>query len=154
MRATYEYDARGELPPVKLHWHQGENKPDLWKSGAIPRWESGVLFVGARGMLLASYDKRVLLPEEKFRDFAHPKPFIAKSLGHYAEWIHACKTGAPTTCNFEYAGWLTEANHLGNVAYRAGKKLEWDAAKLYATNAPEAEPFIRRDYRKGWNLGS
>jgi predicted dehydrogenase len=154
MHATYEYGSRGELPPVKLHWHQGENKPDLWKSGAIPRWESGVLFVGARGMLLASYDKRVLLPEEKFRDFAPPKEFIPKSLGHYAEWIHACKTGSPTTCNFEYAGWLTEANHLGNVAYRSGKKLEWDAAKLYATNAPEAEPFIRRDYRKGWNLGS
>ena len=54
--------------------------------------------------------------------------------------------------NFEYAGWLTEANHLGNVAYRAGKKLEWDPVKLAATNAPEAEPFIRREYRKGWSL--
>ena len=81
-----------------------------------------------------------------------PQPFIPKSLGHYAEWIHACKTGSPTTCNFEYAGWLTEANHLGNVAYRAGKKLEWDPAKLQATNAPEADPFIRREYRKGWTL--
>ena len=118
------------------------------------KWDSGVLFVGAKGMLLSSYDKHVLLPEKDFRDFVRPKPFIPKSLGHYAEWIHACKTGAPTTCNFEYAGWLTEANHLGNVAYRAGKKLEWDAAKLYATNAPEAEPFIRREYRKGWTLGS
>ena len=111
-----------------------------------------VLFVGAKGMLQASYDKRVLMPEKDFRDFVHPKESIPKSLGHYAEWIHACKTGSPTTCNFEYAGWLTEANHLGNVAYRAGKKLEWDAAKIYATNAPEAEPFIRREYRKGWNL--
>ena len=70
------------------------------------------------------------MPEKEFRDFKRPEPFIPKSLGHHAEWIHACKTGAPTTCNFEYAGWLTEANHLGNVAYRAGKKLEWDAAKL------------------------
>ena len=81
-----------------------------------------------------------------------PEPIIPKSIGHYAEWIHAAKTGAPTTCNFEYAGWLTEANHLGNVAYRTGKKLEWDAAKLYARNAPDAEPYIRREYRKGWML--
>ena len=139
--------------PVKLHWYQGEDKPEPWQTGAIPKWDSGVLFVGDKGMLLASYDKHLLLPEKDFRDFTPPKPFIPKSLGHYAEWIHACKTGSPTTCNFEYAGWLTEANHLGNVAYRAGKKLEWDAAKLCAPNAPEAEPFIRRDYRKGWTLG-
>jgi hypothetical protein len=41
---------------------------------------------------------------------------------------------------------------LGNVAYRAGKKLQWDADKLYPPNAPEAERFIRREYRKGWTL--
>ncbi len=81
-----------------------------------------------------------------------PPATISKSIGHHAEWIHACKTGAPTTCNFGYSGWLTEANHLGNVAYRASKKLEWDPVKLYATNAPEAEPFLRREYRKGWTL--
>jgi len=153
MRVTYEYGQRSELPPVKMHWYQGEDKPVPWQTGAIPKWDSGVLFVGEKGMLLAKYDKNILLPEKDFRDFVHPREFIPKSLGHYAEWIHACKTGSPTTCNFEYAGWLTEANHLGNVAYRTGKKLEWDAAKLYAPNAPEAEPFIHRDYRKGWTLG-
>ena len=103
-------------------------------------------------MLLSDYGKHVLLPENDFRDFKRPEPSIPKSLGHHAEWIHACKTGAPTTCNFEYAGRLTEANHLGNVAYRAGKTLEWDAAALHAPNAPEAEPFLRREYRKGWSL--
>jgi len=153
MRATYEYAARGELPAVRMHWYQGQEKPELWKTGAIPRWDSGALFVGKQGMLLASYDKHVCLPEKDFRDFSPPKPFIPRSIGHHAEWIHACKTGAPTTCNFEYAGWLTEANHLGNVAYRTGTKLEWDAAKLCAVNAPEADRFIRRDYRKGWTLG-
>ena len=81
-----------------------------------------------------------------------PEPTIPKSLGHHAEWLHACKTGAPTTCNFEYAGWLTEANHLGNVAFRAGRRLEWNAAELRATNAPEADPFLRREYRSGWQL--
>jgi predicted dehydrogenase len=153
MRVTYEYGPRGAMPPVKLHWYQGEEKPERWRTGAIPKWDSGVLFVGDKGMLLASYDKNLLLPENYFRDFTPPKPFIPKSLGHHAEWIHACKTGSPTTCNFEYAGWLTEANHLGNVAYRVGKKLEWDAVKLCVPNASEAEPYIRRDYRKGWTLG-
>ena len=63
----------------------------------------------------------------------------------------ACKGGKPTLANFDYAGWTTEANHLGNVAYRVGKKLQWDAAAMKATNAPEADRFIRREYRKGWD---
>ena len=104
-------------------------------------------------MLLSDYGKHKLLPEDKFKDFQRPTPTIPKSIGHHAEWIRACKTGEPTTCNFEYAGWLTEANHLGNVAYRTGKKLQWDAKNLRATNAPEAEPFIRRQPRKGWSIG-
>jgi predicted dehydrogenase len=152
MSVTYEYGPRGELPPVKLHWYQGEAKPEPWRTGAIPKWDNGVLFVGAKGMLLANYSRYVLLPEKEFHDFVPPKPFISRPRGHHAEWILACKTGSPTSCNFEYSGWLTEANHLGNVAYRAGKKLTWDADKLYAPNAPEAEPFIRREYRKGWTL--
>ena len=72
--------------------------------------------------------------------------------GHHAEWLHACKTGAPTTCNFEYAGWLTEANHLGNVAFRAGEKLTWDPTKLEAQGTPQAAEYIKRAYRKGWKL--
>lgn len=152
MHATYEYGARGTQPPVTLHWHQGEMKPRLFTDKKIPQWGSGVLFIGDRGMLLADYGKHILLPEDSYKDFERPKPFIPESLGHHAEWIHACKTGAPTTCNFEYAGALTEANHLGNVAYRVGKKLKWDTAKLKVTNAPEAQRFIKREYRKGWKL--
>jgi predicted dehydrogenase len=152
MKATYQYGQRGELPPVRLTWYQGTYKPAIWQEAGIPQWPNGVLFVGEKGMVLADYSKHTLLPEAKFTDFQRPEPFIPKSLGHYAEWIHACKTGAPTTCNFEYAGWLTEANHLGNVAFRAGKKLEWDARNLRATNAPEIEPLIHRKYRKGWKL--
>jgi predicted dehydrogenase len=153
MHATYEYGARGEMPPVRLMWHQGEHKPEIWTAGGIPQWDSGALFIGTNGrMLLADYDKHVLLPEKDFADFKRPEPFIPKSLGHHAEWIHACKTGDPTTCNFDYAGWLTEANHLGNVAYRAGQKLKWDSANLRATNTRAADPFIRREYRKGWTL--
>jgi hypothetical protein len=153
MHATYEYGARGEMPPVRLTWHQGEDKPEIWTAKGIPQWDSGVLFIGTNGrMLLSDYSKHLLLPEKDFADFKRPEPFIPKSLGHHAEWIHACKTGAPTTCNFDYAGWLTEANHLGNVAYRAGQKLVWDSAKMRASNTRAAEQFIRREYRKGWTL--
>jgi predicted dehydrogenase len=152
MTATYEYGARGAMPAVKLTWYQGEEKPVLWKEKKIPSWDSGVLFVGSNGLLLADYGKHVLLPEEPFKDFKRPAPSLPESLGHHEEWIHACKTGAPTTCSFDYSGPLTEANHLGNVAYRVGKKLRWDTAALKATTAPEAERFLRREYRKGWSL--
>ncbi|APZ95284.1 Gfo/Idh/MocA family protein [Fuerstiella marisgermanici] len=152
MQVKYEYGARGDMPAVDVHWYQGDNKPKIWTDGKIPQWRSGVLFVGDNGMLLSDYGKHMILLDQKVQEFQRPEPFIPKSLGHHAEWIHAAKTGAPTTCNFEYAGWLTEANHLGNVAYRTGKKLEWDAAAMKATNAPEADQFIRREYRDGWSL--
>jgi predicted dehydrogenase len=152
MRAKYEYAARGDMPAVTLTWHQGTEKPALWTQKKIPQWSNGVLFVGDKGMILSDAGKHLLLPEKQFEGFKRPDPFIPKSLGHYAEWIHACKTGEPTASNFEYAGWLTEANHLGNVAYRAGKRLEWDPAAMKARNCPEADAFIRREYRKGWKL--
>jgi predicted dehydrogenase len=152
MSATYFYGARGEMPPVHLTWHQGENKPEIWRSGGIPKWDSGCLFIGSKGMLLSDYDKHLLLPEHDFAGFKSPEQTIPRSPGHHLEWINACKTGAPTSANFEYSGWLTEANHLGNVAFRAGKKLEWDPEKMAASNCPEADKFIHRQYRRGWVL--
>lgn len=152
MRAVYEFPKRGDLPAVKMTWHQGTSKPDLWNEGKIPKWGNGVLFIGSKGMLLSDYSKYQLLPEKQFEGFKAPEPFIPRVKSHYAEWIEACKTGKQTSCNFEYSGWLTESNHLGNVAYRVGKKLLWDAANIKATNCPEADKFIRREYRKGWQL--
>jgi predicted dehydrogenase len=152
MSAAFHYGPRGELPDVKVTWYQGVRKPDLWKQGKIPQWRDGVLFLGSKGMLLADYGKHVLLPEKEFADFKRPAKTISDSIGHHAEWLHACKTGAPTTCHFGYSGLLTEANHLGNVAYRAGKRIEWDAKTLRIPNAPEAEHFLGREYRDGWKL--
>ncbi|MEX0641994.1 MAG: Gfo/Idh/MocA family oxidoreductase, partial [Pirellulales bacterium] len=152
MTATYEFGPRGDLPEVKLHWYQGIYQPELITQQKIPQWGNGILFIGDDGLLLSDYMRHTLLPEDKYKDFKYPEQTIAKSIGHYKEWIHACKTGAPTTCNFGYAGRITEANHLGNVAFRLGKKLTWDADKLTVTNAPEAAPLIRREYRKGWTL--
>lgn len=152
MQVRYQYRANGSQPDLMLTWYQGSHKPEIWKAGGIPQWASGVLFVGERGMILADYAKHVVLLDPSVTRFERPPASIAASIGHHAEWIHACKTGAPTTCHFGYAGLLTEANHLGNVAYRVGKALEWDAAAMRATNAPEAEPFLHRTSRKGWTL--
>ncbi len=152
MWAAFHYGQRGDLPPVKVTWSQGTERPAALKEKKIPRWDSGVLFIGSKGMLLADYGKHVLLPEKDFAGFKYPTRTIPESIGHHAEWLRACKTGAATTCHFGYSGLLTEANHLGNVAYRAGKRLEWDARSMRIRNATEAEQFLGRDYRKGWKL--
>ncbi len=152
MSARYTYGPRGEMPAATVTWYQGKEKPELWHAGLIPKWDSGCLFIGSQGMLLADYGKHLLLPEDKFKDFQPPNPFIPESIGHHKEWIQACKTGDLTTCSFDYSGPLTEANHLGNVAYRTGRKIEWDPIHMKATNAPEAAKYIHRTYRKGWKL--
>ncbi len=103
-------------------------------------------------MMAMNYGQRALIPEERFADYQPPERSIPESIGHWAEWVAACKTGSPTGCNFDYAGALTETVLLGNVAFRAGKKLEWDGANLKATNCPEAERLVRREYRSGWTL--
>ncbi|HPC93738.1 MAG TPA: Gfo/Idh/MocA family oxidoreductase [Sedimentisphaerales bacterium] len=150
--ARQEYPARGDLPPVTLTWYNGGGYPALVKDRNVPPWPNGVLFIGSKGMLLADYGKHQLLPEAQFAGFAPPEPFIPNSIGHHREWIEACKTGGPTTCNFDYSGALTEAALLCNVALRTGRKLSWDAANLKAVGCPEADAYIRRPYRSGWTL--
>jgi predicted dehydrogenase len=153
MKVHYEFPARGRLPAVKMTWYQGATHPDIDPSRNLPTgWQSGILFIGERGMLLADYQKYVLLPESKFAGFKRPEQSIPASIGHHAEWVHACKTGAPTTCHFGYSGPLTESNILGNVAYRVGQKIAWDPVALKVTNCPKANRYIHKEYRKGWSL--
>jgi len=153
MEITWEHPATDERPALTLTWHDGIKRPESPDEKIdLNTWGLGMLFKGEKGDLLADYGKHILLPEEKFKDFQRPEPSIPASLGHHQEWIHACKTGEPTTCNFDYSGMLIEHNLLGNVAYRTGKKLIWDPDNLKATNCPEADPFIRREYREGWTL--
>jgi len=155
MSVKYTFAARGDGYPALEHtWYQGTEKPKIWHKGGIPKWGNGSLFIGEEGMLLADYSKHLLLPEKKFEGFKRPKRSIPPSPGQQAEWIRACKGEGPEPlCNFAYAGPLTEANHLGNVAYRAGKKLKWEPKKMKFPNAPEAEKYLGRSYRKGWKLG-
>jgi len=150
--ARQEYPARGDLPPVTLTWYSGGGYTTFVKENNVPQWNNAVLFKGSNGMLIADYNQHQLLPEGKFAGFQPPDPFIPDSVGHHREWVEACKTGGPTTCNFDYSGALTEAALLCNVALRTGKKLIWDAKNLKAIGCPEADAFIRREYREGWTL--
>ncbi|MDB6027807.1 MAG: putative dehydrogenase [Verrucomicrobiales bacterium] len=156
--AHYDFAARGKSPAVKLTWRDGceagigGTKPDFVTSGKVPDWRNGVLFIGDKGMLVADYGKYKLLPDNKFVGFTPPAESIPNSIGHYEEWFEGCKHGTPTSCNFGYGALLTETVQLGNVAFRTGKKIEWDAAAMKAKNAPEAANFLQRDYRKGWTL--
>jgi len=149
---TYDFPARDQLPPVTLKWYDGGKRPPHFADQKLPKWGDGNLFVGSKGMLLAGYGSHLLLPESQFKDYDRPKPTIPSSIGHHKEWVQACKDGGTTTCNFDYAGALTEAALLGNVSYRCGQPLEWDHEKLRAKNAPKADKFLRQDYRKGWEI--
>jgi predicted dehydrogenase len=148
----YEFPARENLPPVKMTWYDGGKRPAFLAERKIPAWGAAVLFIGEKGMLIADYGKHQLLPETQYTGFQPPAATIPDSIGHHAEWFRACKTGEPTTCNFDYSGTLATTVLLGNVAYRVGKKLAWDAAALKATNCPEAEQHLRPPYRTGWTL--
>lgn len=146
----YEFPARGEQPPVMLTWYDGNRIPRDVAGQKVPG--NGVMFVGRDGMLFADYGGYRLFPQERFAGFTPPPVTIPKSVGHYAEWIAGCREGSPTTCHFGYSGPLSEAVLLGSVAYRAGKRLEWDATTLTATNCPEAGQYIRKAYRPGWEV--
>jgi predicted dehydrogenase len=148
----YDFPGREKLPAVKLTWYDGGKQPALVTQGKVPRWNNGVLFLGTKGMLIADYGNRKLLPEKEFADFKGPTPFIKDSIGHYREWVEACKSGGTTTCNFDYSGALTESVLLGNVAYRLGKPLNWDAKNLRVTNEKDAEKYIQHSYPKEWEL--
>jgi len=150
LQVEYDFPAREDLPPVKLIWRDGNMTPKEVAGHKVPG--SGVMFIGEKGEMFANYGSFKLYPEKEYADYQPPEQTIPNSIGHHKEWIVACKTGAPTTCNFDYSGALTEAVLLGNVAFRAGKELHWDAEQLKATNCPAAEEFIRTEYRKGWSL--
>ena len=152
LTVCWEHPAIGDRGPVKLFWYDGGKQPPTPEGIDLEKWKIGVIFVGEKGTLVADYGRCVLLPEDKYKDFPVPQPQIPVSPGQQKEWLAACKTGSPSLCNFDYAGVLIENNLLGCVAFRVGKRLQWDAANLKATNCPEADRFIRKQYRRGWEL--
>jgi predicted dehydrogenase len=149
MQVDYQYPGRGSQPAVHLTWYHGGWKPEGAESYGL---NSAVLFEGSDGRLLADYGSRKLFMQEG-KEARSVEPSIPNSIGHWKEWINAVKTNSPTTCNFEYAGALTEAVLLGNVSHRAGNKtLQWDSEKLQVTNEPSANQYLHTEYRQGWVL--
>lgn len=149
MQVDYHFPSRGDRNPVHMTWYHG-----AWKPEGVEQYGKGsaVLFEGEHGRLLADYGTHQLFLEPGLQADTPPVS-IPSSIGHHAEWIEACKTRGQTTCNFDYSGALTESVLLGNVSYRlGGQALEWDAESLKATNCPDADQFIHREYREGWSL--
>jgi predicted dehydrogenase len=153
----YEFPARGERSPVKLFWYDGGKVPplELFNGHNPAKDSSGSIFVGEKGRLLVQRDRGRsyrLLPERDFAGYEPPKPTIPRSPGHHAEWIEACKTDKPTGTSFDYSGPLTELVLLGNVALRAGRRIEWDGPGMRSKSGSIDDPFIHRQYRPGWAL--
>lgn len=150
MRVDYQFPATSTRGAVGLTWEHGVNGPDGGKE-TFKGYGSGIMFVGKKGQLVSDYSKHLLLPDAFAKDFKAPEKSIAASIGHHKEWLEACKGNGTPLCNFEYAGRLAEAVLLGNVAYRAERPIDWDHAKG-TTGAKEADVFLSRAFRKGWEL--
>jgi predicted dehydrogenase len=155
MIARYEFPSRGSRGPVRLVWYDGRKLPpeELFHGEKIA--QSGALLVGEKGSLYFTNDygsQHVLLPRARFADHKPPEPFLPRSPGVFEEWASCCKAGRKTSASFEFSGPLTEILLLANVAFRSRRRIEWDPAALRAPNAPEADPFIRPAFRKGWSL--
>lgn len=151
-QVEYQFPARGEQPAVHLTWYHGVPGPDLSGKTTYAGFDSGVIFEGGKGSLVANYGAYRLLPEDRFRGFEPPKQSIPRSVGHHREWLEAIRNGGRTTCNFAYSGLVSEAVLLGNVAYRSGERLQWDGKTGRVSNTAKAGAFLRREYRPGWTL--
>jgi len=172
---TWEFPARGNLPPLSVYWYDGGMKPhrphDL--DASIEFRNSGLLFVGEKGKLIAGYyggnpfggsrgdgdsgasrglEGGLLLPEEKFRDFQQPQKTFRRVDDHYGEWTQACKEGKETDCPVHFGCEMTEMALLGTLALRTRRVLQWDAENMRVTNNKQANGFVDPPYRAGWSL--
>lgn len=163
-QVTWEHAARPEAGPhhakCKVVWYHGDEgmkrksaalQAQLGEDTDLTKWANGIAFVGESGIIVADYTKIVVSPIATFKDRPRPAESIAKSLGHYAEWLHAAKTGGQALCDFEYSGALIEHNLLGNVAHRCGKTLTLDATTGMPTDAA-AKKYLTKSYREGWKV--
>jgi hypothetical protein len=160
----FKFPARGSRPAVDLIWYDGGMKPptpeELDEDGKdLPA--EGMMFVGDKGKILAGFrveDPR-LIPERRMRAYQAPAapPKRRRELGEassgMSQWIAACRGGKQSPGCFLNAGPLSEAMNLYAVALRTGRKLKYDAEAVKITNVPEANQYLAREYRKGWEGG-
>jgi hypothetical protein len=154
---TYDFAARGEMPPLRLRWYDGGLRPPRIEGmdSSVEMGPGGVLYMGAKGQILGDR----ILPDSLNDSYKAPEPYLISSPGHRQEWILACKGGEPAGSNYDWAGPLTETVLLGNIALRpelreklSFQSLAFDPEKLSFPNMPEADQFIHREYRAGWKL--
>jgi hypothetical protein len=151
----FKFEAQTELPPFDLFWYDGGMKPvtpdELGSAGKSLERE-GMMFVGDKGKIIGGFrgEKPVLYADNMA---ATEAPAPEKSGQDSNEvWISSFKNNKQSPGSFLYAGPVTETILLGAVALRAGKRVEYDAINMKITNVPEADRFLVREYRKGWEL--
>ena len=144
----FNFPAQGDRPAVPIYWYDGGKRPspDLVGMQRVPT--SGMLIVGTKATL-GTGNKSASSPE-----FQSVPKTLRRCGGMHEEWIAGIKAGDPErpSCPFSYAGPLTEAYLLGNIALKVGQKIEWDPKAFRITNCPEANQYLRREYRQGWEL--
>lgn len=164
MTAQFEYPAVGKRGPVKLYWYDGgllPPRPAMMPDDApfaMPGSDGGgAMIIGEKGMLIhETYGNRPRIYPE---GTARKAEAVAKSIpritvSHEQNWIQASKGETTASSPFSQAAPLTETMLLGIAALRAGqgRKVLYDAANMKFTNAPEANQYLTRAYRKGWEL--
>lgn len=165
----YHIPARDELPPVRIHWHNGRSGPEQrqmleellgrrldWGDAGEKKWRdhAGLLLIGSKGKIHANGHNTVvqLLPERQFKEFQEPERLLPRSPGHQAEWLAACKGGPKAMSHFNYGGPLTEFVLLGNVATLVEGTLKFNPLEGKFVNPSAANQFLKREYRQGWIL--
>ncbi len=156
---TYLFGPTDKRPAIKAVWYDGGLMPSrpegLDELDRLGEDGNGTLFIGDKGMITCAgwAGAPRLLPRSKMKGFTRPAKTLPRSKGHHRDWLDAIKGGPEASSNFAYGARLTEIGLLGLVAMRTGKKLTWDAEAMKATNAPQADAFIKESYRKGWEIG-
>ena len=159
----YKFPAREGLPEVKLTWWDGGMMPPrpeaLEKGRRMGDDDGGVLFIGEKGLLMCGcYGKSPrLIPETAMKEYKQPAKTLERvpggEGGHERDWVRACKTGKPSSANFDYSGPFAESVLMGNLAIRfPGRELLWDGEAMKVTNDADADAYVRRQYRAGWSL--
>jgi predicted dehydrogenase len=156
------FAGRAGKPPLTMTWYDGGKLPpaDLFHGEKLITRDGGSLVVGSKGTLFTrtwhggqnDKDMFLLLPRKQFEGVASPAPTLPRTASHHQEWVDACRGQGRTLSEFGYASSLTEALLVGNLALRTGKAIEWDSAAMRATNSPDADRFIRPEFRAGWIL--
>jgi predicted dehydrogenase len=156
----YEFPARGDQPALKLHWYDGglmAARPELLPEDVPLNAEGGVIYVGDKGILMhETYGKNPRIWPDSLMEAAKavPEKYPRISDTHPMNWANACKGKGQAASPFEYAAPLTETMLLGIVALRTGqgRKIHYDGENMKVTNVPEANQFLTREYRAGWDL--